>query len=172
MFTRLKPFTAIDDIEVHGRIEAVGDQLIVEFLLKDPQNRIEDSLRPGQWKTWERADELWKTTCFEAFIGVQGEARYWELNLSPALQKWNLYSFDGYRSPQPPRTSDTLELASIAATANSLTCGLHAKIALNRLEASLNAVIRTREGVNYFALKHAGLKPDFHLRESFVWRES
>ena len=43
-----------------------------------------------------RADELWRHTCFEAFIrGPQGAA-YYELNFSPSTE-WAAYRFSGYR---------------------------------------------------------------------------
>ena len=29
----------------------------------------------------DRCDELWKHNCFEAFIGLPGSQRYWELNV-------------------------------------------------------------------------------------------
>src|SRR6478672_473648 len=38
---------------------------------------------PGQSPD-QRKDDLWKHTCFEAFLGIGGEKRYWELNASPS----------------------------------------------------------------------------------------
>lgn len=164
----LKPFSPVKNIEVEGTMRVQGRQIVIEFALKDPQGEVEDSLKEGRWKSWERADDLWKSTCFEAFFGVPGEAGYWELNLSPAKARWNLYSFDDYRHPQPPTPSHDLELSMIIATKDSLKCELNAKVPIDHLEASLTAVIRTESGVNYFALTHAGQKPDFHIRKSFL----
>ena len=39
-----------------------------------------------------RADELWKTTCFEAFLRPLGEERYREWNFAPSSQ-WAAYDF-------------------------------------------------------------------------------
>ena len=50
----------------------------------------------------QRKDELWTTTCFEAFISAPGEQRYWEVNLA-ANGDWAVYRFDGYRSGQTRR---------------------------------------------------------------------
>ena len=41
-----------------------------------------------------RTDELWRTTCFEAFVRTDGG--YVEYNLSPS-GAWAAYRFDGYR---------------------------------------------------------------------------
>ena len=49
-----------------------------------------------------RADELWRTTCFEAFLRPVGGESYVELNLSPS-ERWNAYDFDRYREAMSER---------------------------------------------------------------------
>src|SRR5262245_7953921 len=44
----------------------------------------------------ERADELWKHTCFEIFLRRADQA-YAEFNFAPSGQ-WAAYSFDAYRA--------------------------------------------------------------------------
>jgi hypothetical protein len=44
-----------------------------------------------------RTDELWKQTCFEAFVGSPAEESYFEFNFSPSTQ-WAAYGFDSYRA--------------------------------------------------------------------------
>ena len=44
-----------------------------------------------------RADELWRSTCFEAFICAAPGAAYYEFNFAPSTQ-WAAYRFDGYRT--------------------------------------------------------------------------
>ena len=44
-----------------------------------------------------RADELWRHTCFEAFIRPGSNPAYFEFNFAPSAQ-WAAYEFDGYRS--------------------------------------------------------------------------
>src|SRR5437868_1070006 len=44
-----------------------------------------------------RTDELWKHTCFEAFVAPVAGHAYCEINLSPSGQ-WAIYRFTGYRS--------------------------------------------------------------------------
>src|SRR5579871_4765686 len=48
----------------------------------------------------ERAGELWRHTCFEAFLRPEGEA-YLEINLAPS-RRWAVYRFDRYREGVAP----------------------------------------------------------------------
>jgi hypothetical protein len=43
-----------------------------------------------------RADDLWRTTCFELFIQAEGESGYREWNFAPN-GSWAAYDFSGYR---------------------------------------------------------------------------
>src|SRR6202043_881405 len=44
-----------------------------------------------------RADELWRHTCFEAFVRTSAGPAYYEFNFAPSTQ-WAAYRFDRYRS--------------------------------------------------------------------------
>ena len=44
-----------------------------------------------------RADELWRSSCFEAFIRAAPGEAYYEFNFAPSTQ-WAAYRFDGYRT--------------------------------------------------------------------------
>jgi hypothetical protein len=93
-----------------------------------------------------RVDELWRRTCFEAF--VQANGGYVEFNLSPSGQ-WASYRFDAPR--QGMRNAVELTLPSGA----------------RRL--GLSAVIEATDGtISYWALAHPSDKPDFHHPDSFV----
>lgn len=118
-----------------------------------------------------QADELWRHTCFEAFLGV-GEA-YGEVNLSPS-NRWAAYAFDGYRSGM--RSWDEVQLrqladrrgeASVYDLAADLTVpGLAADVTWT---VGLSAVIELTDGRRcYFALRHAPGQPDFHHRDAFA----
>ncbi|MEM8936111.1 MAG: hypothetical protein AAGC77_06860, partial [Pseudomonadota bacterium] len=61
-----------------------------------------DSLKIAAPGAPSRADDLWRTTCFEAFIRIphsvsSGGAAYWEVNASPSRQ-WATYAFSDYRA--------------------------------------------------------------------------
>jgi hypothetical protein len=112
-----------------------------------------------------RADELWRTTCFEAFL-KSGEA-YWEFNFSPS-EAWASYRFDGYRAGGRP----AVELASPGPL--ELEDG-YAEFEVTFepppgvTHLGLSAVIQTTDGaISYWALVHPSDKPDFHHPDSFV----
>src|SRR5947209_6569670 len=44
-----------------------------------------------------RTDELWRHTCFEAFVGSSLSVAYYEFNFAPSTQ-WAAYQFSDYRS--------------------------------------------------------------------------
>ena len=134
----------------------------------------------------ERRDELWKQTCFEIFVGCADQRSYLEFNLSPSGD-WNAYSFDTYRKGMKP-VSDSAGIevshhanpqsdirtwsASIVPSPAHSTKGEDGELAQLLKSRSLvlgaTAVIEYQDGSReYWALTHAGEKPDFHLRESF-----
>ena len=147
------------------------DLLVFQYVLRADMARI----RVPSLDTPERADDLWKHTCFEAFISASGLSGYYELNFSPSGQ-WAIYSFDRYRtgmSPvevsSPPRLAvrahdDRLELE---AAVHLFDLGL-AREGLG-LKLALSAVVEDDSGrLSYWALKHAPGKPDFHHSDGFV----
>ena len=141
---QLSAFHPFDDVKVLADLRIQGRQIVVEYRLEDGKKLVEDTLHAGSWTKWAKADELWKTTCFELFLGHPKESNYWEFNFSPANEKWNLYSFDDYRVPQPPTPCDDFELSMIQATGDVLKCELNAKIPLTHVEAGLTAVMLPR----------------------------
>ena len=59
-----------------------------------------------------RRDELWRTTCFEAFVG-NPEGGYLELNFSPS-SAWAAYDFTAYREGM----AESGAVASVAISTN------------------------------------------------------
>ena len=114
-----------------------------------------------------RADGLWKTTCFEAFVGLRGNA-YLEFNFSPSGQ-WAAYHFDSHRRgmrDEPAEVEVWLEGGEdwIAVEAAVRSTSLIAGSVMN-----LTAVIEERGGhKNYWALAHPDGSPDFHDRSCFT----
>lgn len=166
----LQPFSPNSlNIHLEGEIIKQGHLFLLKFSLLDPAKAVLDSLREGVWKHWERADDLWKTTCFEAFISEPEKQSYWEINLSPSKQKWNLYHFESYREPQPPKPSQDFEIVEIRAGRETLDCTLKARVEVSsEFESNLTTVIRTETGISYYALHHAPSKPDFHYRRAML----
>lgn len=165
----LYPFqSSAESIHLSGGLRIHDGLMQLTFELHDPDRAVLDSLTVAQAQTWARADDLWKTTCFECFLAVPGERGYWEFNLSPHSERWALYRFDDYRNPQPPAPSYDFELQNVRVTETSLNAEWKVKLNLPKLEAGLTAVIRTAGETLYFALEHCRDKPDFHWRDGFV----
>lgn len=120
-----------------------------------------------------RADELWRTTCFELFLKPEGGTAYCEINLSPS-ERWAAYDFTGYRegmSERPfPREPDcAMRLGSAMAIFDATVprAGLpHAECT-----AGLSAVIEEQGDVkSYWAISHPERGPDFHDDSCFAAR--
>ena len=119
-------------------------------------------------------DGLWEHSCFEAFIAVEGDARYHEFNFSPSGQ-WAAYAFSDYRT----RSEWTANLAPIiGVTQTDEYLLLEAVIAEADLppnragqpfQLGLTAVIEANDGSrSYWALHHPEARPDFHHRAGFI----
>jgi hypothetical protein len=156
------------DVRVRG---TEPDTLIFQYVLRAKMARIRvpSAVSPA------RADNLWKHTCFEAFIAVTGVPGYHELNFSPS-RRWALYTFSAYRegmSPTNVTVPPALELRSFDDRLE-----LDAAIRLpelvdppagRTLKLALTTVIEDDSGtLSYWALKHAPGKPDFHHPDGFV----
>ena len=117
----------------------------------------------------ERADELWRTTCFEAFLRPLGEEAYQEWNFAPS-GKWASYQFSAYRENMEPA-----EVGSdpyIRLEDNFTWWALGATIAIpadTNWELGLSAVLEEKDGTkSYWALAHPTEKPDFHAPGCFA----
>jgi hypothetical protein len=147
-------------------------QLQVTFRLDGELSRIRVP-SPGLART---NTELWRHTCFEAFIAAAGQAAYHELNFAPSGE-WCIYAFRDYRDGGPLADETLRPRIDVRSTDRQLE--LDALIRLDILSANhpvvplrigLSAVIETSDGLSYWALRHPGPKPDFHNADGFVLR--
>lgn len=121
-----------------------------------------------------RADELWKTTCFEVFLMPSGGSGYVEFNLSPSF-RWAAYGFDGYREGM--RNIDLAFEPEITITPETpghfwLDADLDlSKVGSGGAAMNLTAVIEEKDGTkSFWALEHPAGAPDFHNADCFVAR--
>jgi hypothetical protein len=123
----------------------------------------------------QRADRLWRHTCFEAFISVKDEREYYEFDFAPSGE-WAVYAFLSYRESAPltgeipapeiavRRAEESLELDAVVSVVDALKIRRGASLKL-----ALAAVIEDASGtLTYWALKHGAEKPDFHRTDGFV----
>ena len=122
-----------------------------------------------------RADELWRHSCFEAFVRPGGDAGYFELNLAPS-RAWAAYRFTDYRMDMAPADDVPAPDIEIARTADSFTlsAAVDLSAALGLLadrpwRLGLSAVIEEESGrQSLWALAHPPGKPDFHHDHCFA----
>jgi hypothetical protein len=110
-----------------------------------------------------RADDLWRTTCFEAFLRVPGAEAYREWNFAPSGE-WAAYDFTAYRDG---RTNPEVATPYIRVEDNFTWWAFGATISVEATgvwEFGLSAVLQEKDGpTSYWALAHPdGDKPDFH----------
>ena len=115
----------------------------------------------------QRTDELWRHTCFEAFLRPAAGEGYVELNFSPSTQ-WAAYLFSSYREGmtalettapriQPRATDDRFELR------------VEIDIPADAARLALSAIIEEGSGAkSYWALAHPPGRPDFHHGAGFA----
>ena len=121
-----------------------------------------------------RTDDLWRHTCFEAFVRTGSGPSYYEFNFAPSTQ-WAAYRFSSYRNGIAAAEIGT---PSIEVQSDADRTTLRVSLALDRLpdlscEASwrlgLSAVIEDQSGgMSYWALAHPPGKPDFHHADCFA----
>jgi hypothetical protein len=126
-----------------------------------------------------RADELWRHTCFEAFLRMLPGATYYEFNFAPSTQ-WAAYRFASYRSRM--RAANAMNTPAIAVQSSPDRFTLEAALELEELtdlprnaslRLGLSAVIEETSGhKSYWALAHPPGKPDFHHSDGFAYELS
>jgi len=145
--------------------------LSLRYVVTDPESRLVVPV-PADGA---RKDDLWKRTCFEAFIWVPGGDAYYELNLSPSTD-WAAYRFDGFRAGMAsaegavrPKlewisTRDGFELRALADLS-----GLVGLPSGSAWRLGLTAVIEDApDQLSYWALTHPPGIQDFHNAEGWT----
>jgi hypothetical protein len=128
-----------------------------------------------------RTDELWRHTCFEAFLRRSPGGGYYEFNFAPSTQ-WAAYQFCGYRAGM--RVATEIGDPRIEVQSNSERYTLRASLELDGLllpasdearteraawRLGFSAVIEEAGGrQSYWALVHPQGRPDFHHSDCFA----
>lgn len=154
-----------DPLSLQVRVRADEGRLIVRYRLT---GTIDGLAIPARDSAAQK-DELWRHTCFEAFVEVNGGPGYFEFNFSPSGE-WAAYRFAAYRTGMcalaidPPRLRcsrgrHALDLSAVVQTSEP--------VASTRI--ALSAVIEETSGrKSYWALAHPPGPPDFHHPDCFT----
>jgi hypothetical protein len=162
---------AIKSLDVQLSVPSPG-LLTLRYTLRADMSRI----RVGSEVLPGASDDLWKHTCFEAFIQPSGSRGYYEFNFSPTKQ-WAVYRFDSYREGMTPmdmanppdisnrKAFDYLELEATFPLPVSAGIG-----AAQRPKLALTAVVEEDNGrLCYWSARHPSGKPDFHHPDGFAF---
>ncbi|MBC7742879.1 MAG: hypothetical protein H7061_11830 [Bdellovibrionaceae bacterium] len=169
----LIPFKPIESkIVVRAEVQRTDSRLTLCYEVVDQNSALELPLAfRALGSAIERADGLWNDTCFEMFIRPEGADAYYELNFSlrPA---WNVYHFEAYRHPQPPKITQDFTMKSMQWNGQQLKIELDNLLTAKSMTISLTAVIKEKSGMkHYLALSHQAAQPDFHLNNSFILKK-
>jgi len=149
-----------------------SDQLTLRFVVTGNMSDI----RMPPVVAAARGDELWRHTCFEAFVRASAGEAYYEFNFAPSTQ-WAAYRFSGYRSGMVVANEIGAPRIDVRSAPDSYT--LQVELALDRLlglpsetpwRLGLSALIEDANGLkSYWALAHPPGKPDFHHDKCFAY---
>ena len=129
------------------------------------------TLRIPAERPCRRVDELWRHTCFEAFLMAGDGPGYREYNFSPSGE-WAAYAFRDYRQAGVA-ADESAPLIRVHRSAQRLTLEAEVSLELPPLYRSirlgLSAVVEAVDGgMSYWALRHPPGKPDFHHVDAFA----
>lgn len=161
---------AVTGIEVDASRPGPGKLLLRYFVTGNPADlRMPSATMPA------RADELWRHSCFEAFVRAGPSTAYYEFNFAPSTQ-WAAYRFKGYRSEMS--AARNIGSPRIEVRSEGGAYELRASLALDGLpdlpgdavwRVGLSAVIEeVTGGMSCWALAHPPGKPDFHHSDCFA----
>lgn len=161
----LKPYVEVDKgLKLESRIDFKNGLLCLDYTLSADSSKLQVKL--PKFEKAQRQDELWKSTCFEAFLFFN-EPDYLEINISPS-GAWNTYSFSSYRKDMV--MTEDLNLTHLSSSHSDHEFHLEACFDYNikkyPYSIQLCAVLKDiKTGVlNYWALEHDNKNPDFHLK--------
>jgi hypothetical protein len=157
------------DSTIYVTIAKSNHEIIAEFILQGDTRSIQ---WPATAEHTGPGTDLWKHTCFELFLSEPNHREYWEYNFSPTGQ-WAIYAFQDYRQPatlsatytpmiEPPHYSDRKFTLQVRFTPEPPLINTPLNIGIATIIESLDGQF------DYYALRHCGNKPDFHLPESFI----
>ena len=122
-----------------------------------------------------QANDLWRHTCFEAFVALKGASAYREFNFAPSGE-WAVYGFRRYRDREPLVIDGSAPTLTVLGLADSFKIDAIVPVDLlpslqpsARFSLGLSAVIEETDGAcSYWALRHPPGKPNFHHADGFA----
>ena len=120
----------------------------------------------------DRADELWRHTCCEAFVAGPAPGAYTEFNFSPS-GAWAAYRFTSYREGMRPVAVVADPVIDVRVTADRIEIDAFigsrsVPLGEDGLRLGLTVVVEEVSGaLSFWALSHPLPRPDFHHADGF-----
>ena len=170
------PCAAVLGIEValHWQ-HAPEPALLLIYVVRGALNELR---LPGGAAAPTCTDGLWQHTCFEAFVGTEGDSAYREFNFAPSAD-WAAYLFSDERvrdvaaetaaSLAPPRIVTSRSRGAVFTLGAEVPAGWLPDAVDPPWLLGLSAVIESADGrLSYWALHHPAPRPDFHQRAGWA----
>lgn len=172
----LQPHASTQSASVEGifvNVSRARERLIFDYMIVGEIYKL--VFPPTAIKA--RGDNLWRTSCCEAFVKPVGQPAYVEFNFSPST-RWAAYRFPDYRdgmraatSNNPPAIEFMAEDDRAALRADVDLSAMSTSLAEAALDVAVSVVIEERGGAkSFWALAHPEGKPDFHHPDGFALR--
>ena len=162
----LQPYGNIDDINVEVIFHLQENKLFISFTVK---GKVDEYYFPATSKP-QRANELWKATCFELFLADSKAETYYELNFSSSLA-WNFYALKHYRAEVSEVKLLNDPIIQVFEENESFKIELELEgFDFSKFDiCNLTCILLTKENERTFwSSKKMDEKPDFHDRKYFL----
>lgn len=178
MLPLISYFNFFPEIRIQANIEWVQKSILLSFEIYDPSNIIlnplSEELKPS------RRNELWKHTCFEAFLKLPQTTHYFEINQNQS-KDWNVYEFSEYRTGmQESKHLMLMQLSTQKSEPQHKTKIISeyqwsqnflSQNNFETLQVGLCAVIESvHQTIDYYGITHSNKdQPDFHHFNSYKY---
>jgi hypothetical protein len=163
----LADFYGQSNLEINVQVRNISKRTMLSASIT---GNLSDIDFPQASQPSSRKNELWTVGCFEIFVSQEGNA-YTEYNLG-FDQNWEMFEFQNYR---------TGKICSKVKNPPKITCKIRGDMFTQDVEFSKDiigdrrfslatAVKLSNGNFLYFADKHCGQKPDFHLESARTLR--
>lgn len=168
MKNNLKSYAYNSEMIINSTFEIKKKSISLSFTL---QGELEEYFFEEP-RAKKRANELWRTTCFELFLANRENEDYYELNFSSSLA-WNFYHLSAYRAEVQEVELLFEPQIEIHIKENVFQVSFEVEVEACFLEQfnlyNVASILLTKENKRTFwSEKHLTAVPDFHHRDNFL----
>ena len=168
MKNRLISNTALENLNINSTFHLTNNKVQISFVVKGEL----DAYIFLQKLKLQRANELWKATCFELFLANSQKEEYYEINFSSSLA-WNFYYLKNYRAEVQELKLLHEPKIEVYYHADELHIDFELETEILATENfdlyNVASICLTKDKLRTFwSVKHKKDVPDFHNRDNFL----